>query len=290
VPLVLRVPGLSAAKGRKRVTTPVGHVDILPTLLQLGGHPLPAEASGSSLWPLLLGTEPEDQRVVFQEVMYEGPTVRKALASSRYHYIENLVPDGTRELYDLTSDAAEDHDLQGLRGREESRLHKQLSAWIDDSAVPPGFAQSLSGNLSTSPIAVPRQLNARLGNYLTLLGVDVRTPRVRRGQSIEVAVVLRGDQRIPAGYKLFAHLRMPGGPFANGDHDFISGLLPPQRLRPGSYVRDVTRIAVPASFPAGRATLQIGLFRRNERMPVSGDAQVALVAERALQVATIDIE
>jgi len=290
VPLLLRVPGLSAVKGRKRVTTPVGHVDILPTLLQLGDHPLPAEASGSSLWPLVLGSEPEDQRVVFQEVMYEGPTVRKALASRRYHFIENLVPDGTRELYDLTSDAAEDHDLQGLRGGDESRLHKQLSAWIDDSAVPPGFAHLLNGNLSTSPIAVPRQLSARLGNYLTLLGVDVRTPRVRRGQSIEVAVVLRGDQRIPAGYKLFAHLRMPGGPFANGDHDFISGLLPPQRLRPGSYVRDVTRIAVPASFPVGRATLQLGLFRRNERMPVSGDAQVALVAERALQVATIDIE
>ncbi len=125
VPLIVRVLGLGGVQARKRVTSPVGHVDIMPTLVPLGGQPLPAESSGRSLWPLILGREAEDLRTVFQEVMYEGPTVRKALSTSRYHYIENLVPDGTRELYDVTSDPGEDHDLQGLRGGEEQRLHDQ---------------------------------------------------------------------------------------------------------------------------------------------------------------------
>ncbi len=63
-----------------------------------------------------------------------------------------------------------------------------------------------------------------------------------------------------------------------------------KELRPGQYVRDVTKVVIPASFPPGRATLQLGLYRRNERMPVSGDPQVARPAERALHVATIEIE
>jgi hypothetical protein len=222
--------------------------------------------------------------------MYEGPTVRKALVTSRHHFIENLIPDGTRELYDLQRDPGELHDQQGLAGGDEKRLRDELSAWLDDSAVPAGFAQTVAGNLSPQPIAVPTKLTARLGSYLTLQGVEVRTPKVRRGQQLEVAVVLRSDKRIPAGYKLFAHLKMAGGPFVNGDHDLLSGLLPPQRLRPGFYVRDVTKLQVPTTLPAGRAQLQIGLYRRSERVEVSGDPQVALATERALLVATIDIE
>ncbi len=290
VPLIVRVPGLATLRARKRVTSAVGHIDILPTLVQLIGQAPPAEAAGSGLWPLILGTEVEDRRTVFQEVMYEGPTVRKALVTSRHHFIENLIPDGTRELYDLQRDPGELHDQQGLAGGDEKRLRDELSAWLDDSAVPAGFAQTVAGNLSPQPIAVPTKLTARLGSYLTLQGVEVRTPKVRRGQQLEVAVVLRSDKRIPAGYKLFAHLKMAGGPFVNGDHDLLSGLLPPQRLRPGFYVRDVTKLQVPTTLPAGRAQLQIGLYRRSERVAVSGDPQVALATERALLVATIDIE
>lgn len=290
VPLIVHVPGLVAVGGKSRSSAPVGHVDIMPTLLQLGGLSLPPDATGSSLWPIMLGQAPALDRVVFQEVMYEGPTVRKAVVSSRYHYIENLIPDGTRELYDLTADPSEDHDLQGLRPSDEAKLHEQLAAWMDDSAVPPGFAQLVTGNLSSQPIPAPTPLRARLGDVLTLVGVDVQTPKVRRGQSASIAVVLRSDKRVPPGYKLFAHLRMENGLFVNGDHDFLSGLLPPQRLRPGQYLRDVTKVVIPASFPPGPATLQLGLYRRNERMPVSGDPQVAKQQERALHVATVEIE
>ena len=290
VPLIVHVPGLVAAGGKQQSEIPVGHVDIMPTLLQLGGLVLPPDATGRSLWPIMLGTDDSPARVVFQEVMYEGPTVRKAVVSSQYHYIENLIPDGTRELYDLARDPTEDHDLQGLRPSDEAQLHEQLAAWMDDSAVPPGFAQLVTGNLSSQPISAPTSVRAKLGDSLELVGVDVQTPKVRRGESASIAVVLRSDKRVPPGYKLFAHLRMANGLFVNGDHDFLSGLLSPQRLRPGQYVRDVTKVVIPASFPPGRATLQLGLYRRNERMPVSGDPQVARPAERALHVATIEIE
>ena len=73
----------------------------------------------------------------------------------------------------------------------------------------------------------------------------------------EVAAVLRCDERIPAGYKLFVHLKGPGGAFANGDHDFLSGYLSPQKLKPGSYLRDVTRLQVPAHFPPSGGRRQV---------------------------------
>ncbi len=290
VPLIIRTPGLSSLSGERRVSSPVGHVDILPTLAELGKLPIPQEASGQSLWPLVLRLGPAEQRVVFQEVMYEGPTVRKAVIDGKYHLVENLIPDGTRELYDLTQDPQEDRDVEGERSGDEKRLRGLLSAWMDDGAVPQGFAELVGGNLSRQPIPAPLAASAKIASYLTLTGVDVRTPKVRRGDFVEVAAVLRSDERIPAGYKLFAHLKSPGGPFANGDHDFLSGYLPPQRIKPGSYLRDVTRVQVPPHFPVGKATLQIGLYRRAERAPVSGDPKFALTGERALLLGTIDIE
>lgn len=290
VPLIVRVPGLSTVNGQKKQGAAVGHVDILPTLTALSSLPLPAEASGQSLWPLLLGYKSPDPRVVFQEVMYEGPTVRKAVVDGRYHFIENLIPDGTRELYDLTNDPGEDHDLQGERSADEKRLRDLLSAWMDDGAVPADFAELVGRNLSKQPLPAPIRTSARIGKYLELIGIDVRTKKVRRGDHLEVAAVLRCDERIPAGYKLFVHLKGSGGAFANGDHDFLSGYLSPQKLKPGSYLRDVTRLQVPAHFPPGKASLQIGLYRRAERVEVSGDPQVAQAVDRSLRLGTIDIE
>ncbi|HNO69799.1 MAG TPA: hypothetical protein PKI49_14890, partial [Pseudomonadota bacterium] len=155
---------------------------------------------------------------------------------------------------------------------------------------PADFAELVGRNLSKQPLPAPIRTSARIGKYLELIGIDVRTKKVRRGDHLEVAAVLRCDERIPAGYKLFVHLKGPGGAFANGDHDFLSGYLSPQKLKPGSYLRDVTRLQVPAHFPPGKASLQIGLYRRAERVEVSGDPQVAQAVDKSLRLGTIDIE
>ena len=49
VPFLLRAPGIAAG----RVGTPVSHVDILPTLLELAGLPVPTDARGIALGPYL---------------------------------------------------------------------------------------------------------------------------------------------------------------------------------------------------------------------------------------------
>lgn len=304
VPLIIRVPLKAQSPAEplppaKVVTVPVGHIDLVPTMLQAAGVErggLP-QLTGRSLLPLLAPEPSADQAgakspppaVVFQEVTYEGPTVRKALATPRWHLIANVIPDGTAELYDLSADPGEEHDLQGLHPTIESELSMQLAAWIDDSAVPADFARRIAGNLSAQPIAVETPIGASIGDFLEVVGAQVQTPQVSRGQTAEVAVVLRGRKRIPANYRLFAHLRSAGGNFINGDHDLVGGLLPPHRLQPGMFVRDVMRLPVPPNFTPGEAALVIGLYSREGRVAVSGPAAAAQVGDKAVRVATVQV-
>lgn len=298
VPLLLRVPGLrrAAPAAPRRIAAPAGHVDVMPTILELCGEPpeLGRELLGRSLVPLLLGAqEPalpdRPDRVVFQEVMYEGPTVRKALVTPRWHLIENLIPDGTTELYDLASDPGEEHDVQGTTPLVERELRARLAAWIDDSAVPRDFGTRVAGNYGPQPLTASTPLGARIGDAIEVVGVDLPRLEVQRGQAAELSLVLHARRRIPSGFRLFFHLRGSSGGFLNLDHDLIEGLVPPQRLRPGDYVRDRMRINLPPSFPTGPATLVIGLYKKAERAPVSGPAGVALQAERAVQIATLQV-
>lgn len=301
VPLIVRLAGLRAAfpNAPSRVSTPVGHVDLVPTILHsvLRAPPQATEKQllGQSLLPLLAAPaaagKADDDRVVFQEVMYEGPTVRKALVSSRWHLIQNLIPDGTTELYDLKNDPGETQDRaadSSLRATREA-LGNRLSAWLDDSAVPADFAARVERYVTDSPPATAQPLSARIGDCLEVVGSELSASQLQHGQSLQTTLVFRLRCRIPAGYRLFLHLRAGSGPFVNADHDFLDGIVPAQHLPVGRYVRDVTRLSVPMWFPAGPATLQVGLFHRNERLPVQGpDAQI-LARDRAVIAATVQV-
>lgn len=61
VPLMLRAPGRTP----ERRSEIVSHVDVLPTLLELAGLPLPGDASGVSLAPLLGKPERQLERFVY---------------------------------------------------------------------------------------------------------------------------------------------------------------------------------------------------------------------------------
>jgi len=64
VPFVLRAPGL-APERRGEV---VSHVDVLPTLLELAGLPVPADARGVALGPLVRGEATLPPRLVYCDI------------------------------------------------------------------------------------------------------------------------------------------------------------------------------------------------------------------------------
>ena len=65
VPLLMRVPWLS--QSARRIEGSVGHIDLIPTLLDLMGEPAPAHLQGKSLAPVLKGdADLSDNEVLIQ--------------------------------------------------------------------------------------------------------------------------------------------------------------------------------------------------------------------------------
>lgn len=270
VPFIIRVPGLKPAK----VRTPVGHIDIVPTVLNAIGMHADDEPTlqGRSRLSLMSGAAPDDLRgEVFQEVTYEGPaspyngTQRRAVATHDWHYIRNVVPDGTAELYRRADDPDEDRDLSGMGEAAERELSRALAAWMDEIALPADFARKAAGNLQTTPFSPARALGDKIGDWLVLDGVDVHpTP-----DAVAVDLYLHATAPIPKGWRLFTHV-VAGGRMVNADHEPVEGTLPLARLRPGSYVRDRIRVTLPSGWPRVPTTVRVGLWRGNERAKTSG--------------------
>ncbi len=70
VPLILSLPGV-LPKG-KVVHDLVGLIDLMPTFLELTGHPIPKNVHGRSLLPLIRGHAANWRDVVFSEAGYPG--------------------------------------------------------------------------------------------------------------------------------------------------------------------------------------------------------------------------
>jgi arylsulfatase A-like enzyme len=126
VPLIVAGPGAGAAG--ESVDTPVRLLDLAPTLLQIGGAPVPSEMEGRSL-AAALGGEALDEKPVYAESLYRTPQELKALRSGGYKLIYN-VDDGSVELYDLGSDPLEKLDISAQEAEVAASLRDDLSAWI----------------------------------------------------------------------------------------------------------------------------------------------------------------
>jgi len=127
VPLVIRLPGQSVAR---RVTQPVGLVDITPTVAGLLDVRLPDEVQGRDLSPLLRGEpaleSPHDMYCESVEPTQYGCNPLLALVTERWKYIETTRP----ELYDLTADPAETHNLIAERPEIGGDLRERLVALL----------------------------------------------------------------------------------------------------------------------------------------------------------------
>ncbi len=282
VPFIARVPGLAP----RRVAVPVGHVDIAPTLVNLARGPQPPTFLGRSLVDLMVtgtasGSAPAP---VFQEVVFEGPTVRRALASQTHHLIWRVVPDNTTECYDLAKDPTEAHDLwqtsagepacSALKNELADRVATLALHKIADGVTPVG------GHAPSPAVAA----DARLGTALRFVGYDLSAPTVARGGQVDLVTHFESLESL-TGWRMFFHLEGPGG-FRNLDHVPVDGAYPLDRWRPGQRIRDRQRIGFPQDAPPGVYTLYVGLFRRGgERMPVTPPE--ATDGRNRLRVATI---
>jgi len=150
VPLMLRLPGrIQQANYSELVET----IDVMPTLLELCGQPIPEECHGQSLAPLLSGKKSEfaardavHSENIIPEVITGGSMdfefvpgkgikgVRhpdaKMIRTRRWKY--NYYPEGFAELYDLREDPQEQRNLADDAGyaATAAELKGRILDWL----------------------------------------------------------------------------------------------------------------------------------------------------------------
>lgn len=130
VPLVIRVPGTKA----QTFDSPVSHLDVMPTMLDLVDIGLPDDLDGVSLLDSIVSGTPPPDRSAFSQ--YSGnPTVgdiRRAVITRRYKYIYD--PADAPELYNLESDPLEMHNLaaNGKYTKVIRELHEECESWAKE--------------------------------------------------------------------------------------------------------------------------------------------------------------
>ena len=134
VPLIMAGPGLPAGR---IVDTPVSHVDLVATLLDLVGAERPPEFRGTSLLPLIAGTPNAGPRYVYGECHTEGNcTGSFALRKGEWKYIYFSYY-GQNLLFNLHDDPGELTSLAGMPATApiERELREVLTSLVDPDAV-----------------------------------------------------------------------------------------------------------------------------------------------------------
>ncbi|MBP9085771.1 MAG: sulfatase-like hydrolase/transferase [Kofleriaceae bacterium] len=124
IPLLMRVPGLAP----RRSTTPVGHIDILPTIVNLAGGVPTADMMGQSMLGAMMG--PDQQKIVYQQLTLKGLRQRRGAVSENCHVIYSRLPDVSWEVYRTDRDPLERHDLSDTD--ECASTRQALATWCND--------------------------------------------------------------------------------------------------------------------------------------------------------------
>jgi N-sulfoglucosamine sulfohydrolase len=164
IALIMQWPAAGLSGGR-RYAQLVSHVDLVPTLLEGIGLPLPDNLHGRSYWPLLQGDAYRENRAVFAEkTFHTAYEPMRAVRTQTHKLIVNFevgplidVADDVRhspiyplmldritgqrarvELYDLQEDTEEFNNLAGTAETAdlEQEMVDLLVKWMQDTADP----------------------------------------------------------------------------------------------------------------------------------------------------------
>lgn len=132
VPLVVKYPGKDGARGR--VDTPVQNLDVTPTALEVAGATKPAGLQGEHLSAVSHPTVAEEEINPFLVKDYGEAYDRnmRVVFDGRYKLI--TTSRGDKQLYDLTVDPREQHDIASSQPDRVEAMALQLGA-VTESRV-----------------------------------------------------------------------------------------------------------------------------------------------------------
>jgi hypothetical protein len=142
--------------------------------------------------------------------------------------------------------------------------------------------------LSQKPFPVDHKLQARLGDYLEVVGIQKRPSRVYANGTLDFALVYKVLKPVPAEWSLFFHVKTKERrQYLNLDHVLGYGNIDPSKLKPGTYILDPIRRPLKyALHPGQTLELWIGMWsRKRGRLKITGSsATKSTVKSRAFRV------
>jgi len=166
VPLIIKAHGDSA----RRVATPVQHIDLAPTILDLARIHWPSTLRGRSLRPLLDGSGSIPETGIYAEALYPrlhfGWSELYALTDAQYR----LIRAPRDELFDIRTDAAESTSIASERPQVRQAMRSAIDTLIAGTAI-------------ASPSAISEDDRQRLA-ALGYVGNGSRVPLTQPGDTL----------------------------------------------------------------------------------------------------------
>jgi len=287
VPLLLRLP--KAERAGQRISGPVSELSIVPSLISLAGfEPRDAEYEQGSVFE-----QPA------QPVLY-AHCYRSDRCASLLRFPLKLLDhfeERPAELYDLANDPDEENDISDDHpelveawSRELADVRLSVHATYREAS-----ARALSRFVSaTRPQKIARTIEARFGDYLTLVGIrppsdavlrDFGKPGVVR---FFMSYFFHVERRIPPGFTLRLQMRGGGGS-VTGQHNPLRGLLPVEDFPVGKYIEDAHRVSLPDNWRSPTVTLCLSLVDdRGTPVPVTMRDQVTATCAPVITVTVHD--
>jgi len=126
VPLVIKCGGKIPAT---RVKNQVRTIDIMPTLFELVGIPIPKDIDGISLVPLINGKDNSDRLAFSEAGILDGAEYVVSIRTKKFKLIKNVSQEKF-EFYDLEKDPHEQNNLSSEQGVKFIGLKKKLEEYI----------------------------------------------------------------------------------------------------------------------------------------------------------------
>lgn len=114
--------------GRDETETPVGLMDLMPTLLDIAGVEIPSTVVGQSVLPLLRG---EPRATAFRAYSFGHISSHFAVSDGRFRY-QWIADTGAEYLFDQGEDDCDEHDLADspVHADKLTELRHQLIGWL----------------------------------------------------------------------------------------------------------------------------------------------------------------
>ncbi len=127
VPLLIKVPGMVP----RFIETPVSHLDVVPTVLDLLRLPAPEGLDGQDLAPAIREAREPEERPLFSQYSGDGGVgeIRRAVIAAGHKYVYD--PADEPELYDLRLDPLETANLARVKASADLMrgLHEAGRRW-----------------------------------------------------------------------------------------------------------------------------------------------------------------